>query len=193
MNHQNTETYLADKHLIDRVLKGDARAFEEIIRSTEGLVAQIVFKMVKNVEDRRDVAQDIYVKAYRGLPGFRYQSKLSTWIARISYTTCVNYLEKKRLVLPDILPEDPGMDRELRQEPEALFFKKELSGILQAEMDKLPPVYRTLLVLFHQEGLHYEEITQITGLPEGTLKSYLFRARKALKEKLLLNYKKEEL
>jgi len=182
-----------DKILIDRVLRGDAGAFEEIIRSTEGLVAQIVFKMVKNIEDRRDVAQDIYVRVYRGLPGFRYQSKLSTWIARISYTTCLNYLEKKRLVLSDTFPEDPGMDREAGQEPETLIFKKQLSGILQAEMDKLPPVYRTVLVLFHQEGLHYEEIVQITGLPEGTLKSYLFRARKALKEKLLLNYKKEEL
>lgn len=193
MNHPNTETYLTDKILIDRVLRGDARAFEEIIRSTEGLVAQIVFKMVKNIEDRRDVAQDIYVRVYRGLPGFRYQSKLSTWIARVGYTTCLNYLEKKRLVLPDVFPEGPGTDGEFRQEPDVQIFKKDLSGILQAEMDKLPPIYRTLLVLFHQEELHYEEIAQITGLPEGTLKSYLFRARKALKEKLLLKYKKEEL
>lgn len=78
-------------------------------------------------------------------------------------------------------------------ESESLIFQKELSGILQEEIKRLPVIYQTLVTLFHQESLSYQELTQITGLPEGTVKSHLFRARKMLKENLLLKYKKEAL
>ena len=71
--------------------------------------------------------------------------------------------------------------------------KKELTFILKSEIENLPPVYKTLITLYHNEELSYEEIKEITGLPEGTLKSYLFRARKTLKENLLAKYKKEDL
>jgi RNA polymerase sigma-70 factor (ECF subfamily) len=76
---------------------------------------------------------------------------------------------------------------------DTFIFQKDLSEILQAEIEKLDPIYKTLITLFHNEELSYDEIAQITDLPEGTIKSYLFRARKALKKSLLMNYKKEEL
>ena len=71
--------------------------------------------------------------------------------------------------------------------------QKEISVILNEEIEKLPPVYKTLIALFHQEELSYEEVGQVTGLPSGTVKSYLFRARRILKNNLLVNYKKEDL
>jgi RNA polymerase sigma-70 factor (ECF subfamily) len=77
-------------------------------------------------------------------------------------------------------------------EVETRLIRKELNNILEKEIDKLPPVYRTLLSLYREE-LSNEEMVQITGLPEGTIKSYLFRARKTLKENILTNYKKEDL
>ena len=89
-----------DKHLVDRVLRGDTRAFGTIIKNTEGLVAQIVFKMIPVVEDRKDLAQDIYLKIFHNLAGFKFQSKLSTWIAQITYNACLSWIEKKKLVLP---------------------------------------------------------------------------------------------
>ncbi len=85
------------------------------------------------------------------------------------------------------------MSGPLVSETELSLQRKELSAILQKEMDLLPPVYGTLLHLFYREELRLEEIIDITGLPEGTVKNYLFRARKLLKERLLSNYKKEEL
>jgi RNA polymerase sigma-70 factor (ECF subfamily) len=78
-------------------------------------------------------------------------------------------------------------------ESEVLFSKKELETILATAIEKLSPVHKTLITLYHQEELTYIEIAQITGLPEGTVKSYLFRARKQLKDNLLNQYKKEEL
>ncbi|MBS1915260.1 MAG: sigma-70 family RNA polymerase sigma factor [Bacteroidetes bacterium] len=196
-----TENSLTDQQLVNKVLHGDTASFSIIIKNTEALTAQIVFKMINNSEDRRDIAQDIYLKAYAKLSGFRFQSKLSTWIAQIAYNTCLNYLQKKKLVFPDNKYPDKN-DEEflevistnpLHDEVENEISKKELTGILRTEIENLPPIQKTLITLYHNEELSYEEIARVTELPEGTVKSYLFRARKALKENLLKQYKKEEL
>jgi RNA polymerase sigma factor (sigma-70 family) len=194
---------LTDQYLVEKVLRGDTNAFGQVIKNTEGLVARIIFKMINNIEDRKDLAQDIYVKAFKNLASFKFQSKLSTWIGQITYNTCINFLEKKKLVLIDTIYEenDPGDEalenlssaRVIHNEAENFIFQKELSKILQAGIEKLSPVFKTLITLFHNEELSYAEIYEITQLPEGTVKNYLFRARKALKENLLINYKKEEL
>jgi RNA polymerase sigma factor (sigma-70 family) len=187
-----------DRQLVDPVLGGDTPAFGEIISMTEGLVAQIVCKLISNEEDRKDIVQDIYLKVFHHLKGFRFQSKLSTWVAQIAYNTCSSQLQKRRLLL-HVLPdfdmdgEGPGSGRQhtvrAAEETDGFILKKELAGILQAEIGRLPPLYQTLVSLYHQEELTYQELAQITGLPEGTVKSYLFRARKMLKEKLLSKYK----
>ena len=198
----NKTDTLTDRQLVEKVLTGDTSAFATIIKNTEVLVAQIVFKMVDNIEDRKDLAQDIYLKAYKSLPGFRFGSKLSTWIAQVSYNTCLDYLRKKKLVLQDTVHDDgdedlPGINNkyslELNVGADKDIFRKELSGILKTEIDRLPVIYKTLITLYHNEEMSYDEIAQITQLPEGTLKNYLFRARKALKNSLLQHYKKEDL
>ena len=112
MDKEN-ENKLTDQLLIKQVLNGDVNAFGIIIKNTERLVGQIVFKMISDYEDRKDVAQDIYVKAYKGLSSFKIQSKLSTWIAQISYNTCLNYLEKKKLNYLTIPHETVETDEEV--------------------------------------------------------------------------------
>jgi len=197
-----TGNSLTDQFLVEKVLRGNSNVFGEIIKTTGGLVAQIVFKMINNPEDRKDISQDIYLKAFHYLENFKFQSKLSTWIGQIAYNTCLNYLEKKKLVLSGDLFESnemeeqtaaPGRAGSTRSETETSIFKKQLSGILQSEIEMLSPLYKTLITLYHHEELSYAEIGEITGLPEGTVKNYLFRARKALKENLLSIYKREEL
>lgn len=201
MNDIN-ENNRADHILVDKVLSGDTNAFSIIISNTERLVAQIVFKMIPNSEDKKDIAQDIYLKTFHKLGTFKFQSKLSTWVGQIAYNTCLNYLEKKKLVLISNFNSDNETDDEILYNPkieseyydtERIFFKNELAQILKIETDKLPPLYKTLITLYHNEELSYAEIAQITELPEGTLKNYLFRARKTLRDNLLKNYKKEEL
>lgn len=203
MNNQN-ENNLTDRILVENVLHGDTNAFKVIIKNTEGLVTQIIFKMIPGAEDRKDMAQDIYLKAFQKLGSFKFQSKLSTWIAQIAYNTCINHLEKKKLLLIENNDEDSEPDNEaveilnkkmnpLNSETEKIIFKKELSAILKKEIDKLSPVYRTLITLYHNEELNYSEIAAITELPEGTVKNYLFRARKTLRNNLLLTYKNEVL
>jgi RNA polymerase sigma-70 factor (ECF subfamily) len=192
----------SDHAVVRKVLGGDTNAFRAVIKNTEGLVGQIVYKMIRNPSDRKDIAQDVYLKAFHKLSSFQFQAKLSTWIGQIAYNTCLAYLEKKKLVLIESATEE-GTDEILEKlqgnadpftsETENTIFKQELSGILQAETDKLPPIYKTLITLYHNEELSYAEISDITQLPEGTVKSYLSRARKLLKDNLLLTYTKEAL
>ncbi len=193
---------LPDQLLVESILDGNVDAFGEIIRNTEGLVTQIVCRMIRSVEDRKDISQDIYLKAFNSLRSFRFQSKLSTWIGQIAYNTCLNYLERKKLILRGNFFDDAD-ERSFKQtsdvpnssmaETDVMVFRKEISGIIRSAIDALTPVYQTIIVLYHQEELSYEEIGQIMRLPGGTVKSYLFRARKALRENLLSQYKREDL
>jgi RNA polymerase sigma-70 factor (ECF subfamily) len=176
-------------------------AFGHLVRSTEALVARIVFPLIPDEEARLDVAQDVYLKVFQHLKGFKFESKLSTWVGRVAYNTCLSRLQKKQLPVSgpaagwegDV---EKGGDRDIfraTDETDRLVLQKELHRLLQTEIGRLAPVYQTLIGLFHQEELSYQEIGRITGLPEGTVKSYLFRARKQLKETMLANYKKETL
>jgi RNA polymerase sigma-70 factor (ECF subfamily) len=203
--NNTTGNNLSDKHLVDKVMSGDTYAFGSVIKLTERLVAGIVFKMISNPEERKDIAQDIYLKAFKNISGFRFHAKLSTWIGQISYNTCLDHLRKKKLILPGNLHEESNGEDNVRDriesgsrtlpgiETDTFVLQKDLSAILKKEIEKLSPVYKTLITLFHQEELSYEEIEKITGLPAGTVKSYLFRARKLLKNSLLINYNREEL
>jgi RNA polymerase sigma-70 factor (ECF subfamily) len=170
-------THPKDKQLVDRVLHGDTRAFDIIIKNTENLVAQIVFKMVPVAEDRKDLAQDIYLKTFHNLGGFKYQSKLSTWIARIAYNTCLSWIEKKKPVLPGNLHEEEAWRNHTTEgrhhysavssESEGQIFQKEVKDILRKEIDKLPLIYQTLITLFHHESMSYEELTRSQVCPKG--------------------------
>jgi RNA polymerase sigma factor (sigma-70 family) len=193
MNH-----HLEDKLLIERVLRGDSRAFGTLIRNTERLVAQIVMKMVPVVQDRRDLALEIYLRVHNQLPEFLFQCKLATWVARIAYTSCLSWIEKKEPLFGicfhhrhsdcgDFLCRGSGC----RNEVENRLNQKELAGIFIKEIHLLSPNGQTLLFLFHNERMNYEEIAQITGLPMGTVRSFLFRTRRTLKENLLMKCKKE--
>lgn len=194
-----------DQQLVAQVLGGNTAAFGQIVQRTEGLVTQMVFKMIRHPADRPDVAQDVYLKVFKNLAGFKFQAKLSTWVAQITYNTCLHYLEKKQLVLvdtaesaPDNATEEgrrapPQLGISTDYDPETALFGQDLAGILGTAIEQLPPLHRTLIALYHQQELSYEEIAQITSLPDGTVKNYLFRARKLLKQHLLATYQREDL
>jgi RNA polymerase sigma factor (sigma-70 family) len=195
------ENSLSDRQLIARVLNGHSGAFKIIVDNTKGLVAQIIFRMIDNVEERQDLAQEVYLKVYKGLENFKFNSKLSTWIAQITFNTCANHVEKRRSIrsieidkfemYDDVIKTKSSSDH--GNETENTIFSRQQAEIVNAEIDRLPPVYRTLIVLYHQEERTYDEIATIVSLPAGTVKSYLFRARKVLKDMILQKYKQDDL
>jgi RNA polymerase sigma factor (sigma-70 family) len=189
-----------DRKLIERILKGDRKAFQSLIESYQRLVSHVVFRMITGDEDRKEICQDVFMKVYEHLPSFQFNAKLSTWIAKIAYNTALNALQKKKTVLyfdgqaldNDSNPEDALTD-EQSESPDAILSRQEVSGFLLAAIESLPVQYRTILTLYHLDEMSYAEIEAITNLPEGTVKNYLFRARKLLKERLLETYQIEEL
>lgn len=196
-----------DRLLVHRVRAGERTAFGQLIRQHERLVSQIIYKLlVGDDADRQDVLQDVFLKVYTGLGTFHFQARLSTWIARIAYTTCLHALARRR---PEVFSRlhqfatepDAHCQQYLEQRvyspadegADVVLHRAEMRTVLTAAIDQLPPLLRTLLTLYHTEELSYEEIAQVTGLPLGTVKSYLFRARKLLRERLLTHYTKDEL
>lgn len=180
--------HLSDKTIVTNILNGNIQSFAIVVKNTEKLVAQIVRKMTNNEDDQKDLMQDIYLKAYQNLSSFQFKSKLSTWIANIAYNTTVNYLQKKKIPIMEI---EKTMENKFKvtENPELETIKTETVEILHAEVAKLPPLYKTLITLYHLEELPNKEISEITNLPEGTIKSYLYRARKILKDNIHYHYK----
>ncbi len=182
--------------LVKQILAGDQQTFRIFIETYQRLVAHIVFRMIPTTADREDLCQDIFLKAYQHLASFQFESKLSTWLGRIAYNTCINFLEKKRVQLwGDLSEENDSLDQFTGTEiaPDTFTEKSDISNRLLQEIEKLPLPYRTILTLYHLEEMSYLEIGEIMQLPEGTVKSYLFRARKKLKDILMAEYQQEAL
>ncbi len=184
------------KILVENVLAGDRVAFNTLIELHQRLVLHVVYRMVSNRSDVEDICQDVFIKVYQHLPTFKFGSKLSTWIAKIAFNTTLNFLEKKKAVLfDDFSPDAFGLDNISCDQsgPDENIVDGEAASILQDEINRLPVHYRTIITLYHLHELSYKEIGEIMELPEGTVKSYLFRARRLLKDKLTLKYQTEEL
>lgn len=189
------EAHFDEKNLVNRILDGQVDEFQRIIESYQKLVWHVVSRMVAK-SDCEDLCQDIFIKVYKNLRSFKFESKLSTWIGRIAYNCSVNHLQKKKPDLyEDVSPEGMTLDS-LESEsilPDMSADNQNIAEILREEISLLPSQYRTILTLFHLEEMTYNEISKITKLPDGTVKSHLFRARKMLKERLEMKYVKEDL
>lgn len=187
---------LTDQQLVKQILAGDKELFRQFVKRFERLVRHVVSKMMTNTHDCDDICQDVFVKIYINLARFRFDSKLSTWVGRISYNTCLNHLDKKRAtVMADYGTEDETVDSwsDPRVATELAAEGNDVAIKVASEIDQLPVIYGTILSLFHLQEMRYGEIAAILSMPEGTVKSYLFRARRMLRDRLSVKYAPEEL
>jgi len=144
---------------------------------------------MNNKEDAEDICQEVFVKVYNNLGGFSFQSRLSTWIARIAYNTSINYLKKHKGTETISHHADLESFHFTDDNPEKQLTKKDHAEYIHQLINQMPVHYKTVITLYHLNEFSYQEIEDITGIPEGTVKSYLFRARKLLKEKLQTHLK----
>ena len=180
-----------EKEVVTRVLKGDMRAFELLVKQYERLVFHVTSRLIKDEDDIADICQEVFIKIHKGLFRFNFQSKLSTWVAQVTYFTAINYLKKYKNKQVDSYPDDIENYHFTNDNPEQLLTKKEVANYVEQLILQLPETYRTVITLYHLNEFSLEEIGEITGMPEGTIKSYLFRARKLLKEKVEVYLKKD--
>lgn len=175
-----------DQALASYVAQGNKHAFELLIRKHQRLVTHMVGRLVNNSEDLEEICQDVFLKVYEKISEFNFQSKLSTWIATIAYRQAINHLRKKKIAIADLPEDDKFAERFIStdENPGEAMEENEMDSIVMTMIDKLPPQYKVVLTLYHLEDMNYAEIGEATGMPEGTVKNYLFRARQLLKEKV---------
>ncbi|MFP4093915.1 MAG: RNA polymerase sigma factor [Cyclobacteriaceae bacterium] len=182
-----------DQNLIDRIKRGEQQAFTEFVSKHQKLVFHIVSRLIDRPEDREDLCQEVFIKVFRKIHEFRFESKLSTWVASIAYRMSVNDLKKHKKYQETDL-EKVALVHENHELPADRYIdRQQLHRHIHQMIQQLPLHYRSILTLYHLEEMPYHEIAQVSGKPEGTVKNYLFRARKLLKEMLEKHYIKEEL
>ena len=158
-------------------------AFTFLVNRYQKLVVHITGRLIQRQDELEDVCQEVFLKVYQNLGKYRNECKLSTWIATIAYNTSINYLRKFKK--GDMISLEEMLTMPVISDAKALDFERiDLHQYIRSQIELLPVQYRTVLTLFHLEEFSYQEIEQITGMPEGTVKSYLFRAKAILKEKL---------
>ncbi len=174
-----------DEHArVRAVLNRKAGAFEALVRDYQKLCWHIVFRMVRDPDDARDLCQETFLRVHRQLHQFRFECPLKSWIGRIAYSIALRHLERRRAT-PVTYLDDAGETATLADESfdlEAASGDEQLSARLREGVDALPPVPRTLVTLYHLEELSILDIATITGMSEGTIKSHLFRARASLRD-----------
>jgi len=172
-----------ETELICQVQNGNSNAFRYLVSRYQNLVVHITGRIIRNQEDLEDVCQEVFIKVFRHINRFKGESKLSTWIASIAYNTSLDYLKKYRKNELNFTDDFKQSDQAGPESPHGLE-KKDLHRYMREQIGLLPLQYRTVITLYHLEEFNYKEIEDITGMPEGTVKSYLHRARQLLKDKL---------
>jgi RNA polymerase sigma factor (sigma-70 family) len=175
---------MTDQVLVSRVLEGDGSAFKKLIQQHQRLVSFMVGKLVRNMEEHEEICQDVFIKVYEKLGDFNFESKLSTWIGTIAYRHAINSVRKSKQIMVSLPEEAASPHFADHNSPESIVSDQDTERLIGDLIERLPPQYRIVITLYHVEGMHYDEIANITGMPEGTVKNYLFRARTLLKEKL---------
>jgi RNA polymerase sigma-70 factor (ECF subfamily) len=165
-----------DKQLVAKVLSGDDGALRILIGKYERLVAHMVARVIYDDLDREELCQDVFIKVYEKLNTFHFDSKLSTWIATIAFRMAVNFAKKKKLDQVDFDSIEFQIPDETRS-----YEAEDLSKFVVTLVNQLPTSYKLVLTLFYLEGFSYPEIMEVTGMPEGTVKNYLHRAKSKLK------------
>ena len=175
-----------EKQLVQQVLNKNESAIRLLISKYERLVIHMVARVIESDMDREELCQDVFVKVIDKIHTFHFDSKLSTWIATIAYRSAVNFAKKKKVDQVDLeeVVFKVGDDFDMTE-------KADTNKFIHALVDQLPVNYKTVLTLFYLDGFTYPEIVEVTGMPEGTVKNYIHRARLKLKKLVEEQAKKE--
>jgi RNA polymerase sigma-70 factor (ECF subfamily) len=180
-----------DRELVLRCLKNDQAAFERLLEKYRRPVYGIVRRMVRTDEDAQDLAQEAFIRAFKNLKQFDPDRRFSSWLFRIANNLCIDHYRRRKLSTVPMVRSPDGESEETWEfpddspDPAQAFSDRERSRRLLAAVESLPPTYRAVILLRHQQGLAYEEIAESLDVPLGTIKARIHRAHRLLKEKLV--------
>jgi len=179
-----------DTDLVAGAVVGAEGSFEELVRRYQRPISAYVYRMVGNYESALDLTQEIFIKVYNSLRRYRSEFKFSTWIYKIAHNSAVDHLRRSATREQSLISGSEGDHFELpiesgRLTPEQESEQKERRSEIESVVRKLPSNYRELVILRHSQDLTYEEIVEVTGLPLGTVKNRLFRAREMMRQQFV--------
>ena len=186
-------TGLGDNEIISKVLKGEQNAYAELVNRYQAYVFTLILRMIKSREDAEEVAQDVFIKAYRSLADFRGESKFTTWLYTIANTTSITFLRKKKL---DVHSLDNEKVFEVADSKDSgfranLVEQKSRVNMVNEAIAMLSPDDAEIITLFYKAEQNLEEIARILRLETNTVKVRLHRARTRLKDKMEKNFSEE--
>jgi RNA polymerase sigma-70 factor (ECF subfamily) len=175
-----------DQDLVANAVTGADSSFEELVRRYQRPISAYVYRMVGDYEAALDLTQEIFIKVYGSLRRYRAEFKFSTWIYKIAHNSAVDHLRRNSNREHSIINGAEGDQYELPLEsghpsPEQESERRERRSEIESVVRTLPGAYRELIILRHSQDLTYEEIVEVTGLPLGTVKNRLFRAREMMR------------
>ncbi|MBN1144726.1 MAG: RNA polymerase sigma factor [Bacteroidales bacterium] len=176
-----------DKTLIRRIAEGDQHAVRLLVENNRNLVWHIIVSLVGNSSDGEDLFQEVFLRVFKGIRQFRSDSRLSTWIGSIAHHVCVDYLRKKKREMI-VQSYDTDVKQIINISTGArgnITEKEDLKKIILAAIARLPRDFRTVITLYHLDECSYRDIAEITGMPDGTVRSYISRGRHLLREILV--------
>jgi RNA polymerase sigma-70 factor, ECF subfamily len=180
----------ADRDLVTRAVAGREDAFEELVRRYQRPIAAYVYRMVGDYEAALDLTQEVFIKVYNSLRRYRSEFKFSTWIYKIAHNSAVDHLRRYSNRAQALTNEFEGEQYELplesrRLSPEQESERTERRAEIEQVVRGLPVAYRELVLLRHSHDMSYDEIAEVTGLPLGTVKNRLFRARETMRQQFI--------
>jgi len=174
----------SDAELVVRARQGDEVAFEQLVRRYQRYVFNVAYRVLGDYADAEDMAQEAFVRAWRGLSGFQGQARFTTWLYRIVHNLCLNRLPRLRQELLQTEPLEEVLASPAPSLPDH-YETQEQVAFLHTELARLPEKYRLVLTLRYLQHLSYDEIAVALNVPMGTVKTHIHRARRLLMERSL--------
>ncbi len=182
---------MTDEEIIEKVKKGDIEVYSYLVQKYKNVIFGLIYKYTNDYNETQDLAQEVFIKMYKQINNFKFQSKLSTWLYRIATNICIDWDRRRNknvkiLHLDEVITIDNTIDLE-----DKIIFKEQQEKV-RAIVGSLEDKYKLLIVMYHFHNLKYKEISDILQIPQRTVETRLYRARALIKKQFKIVYDRGE-
>lgn len=183
---------MKDEELIELILKGKTELYAELVGRYQNKVFSTAYSYTRDYEEAKDLAQEVFIKVYNNLTGFQNKSQFSTYLYRVAVNRCIDWTRKKRpnAVSAVFCQDDENVSiydfiADYDSNPEEILLRQENAYLIRQEINKLPEIYKTVMIMFYFQDFCPQEIADILKVPRKTIDTRLFRARNLIKKRLV--------
>lgn len=177
---------MTDEYVVQKILDGNTHIFSVIVDKYKDKIFSMVYRFTNDYNEAQDLSQEVFIQVFKNIHLFNEKSKFSTWIYRVSYNLCIDWSRKNKKRLKQMFSSEEYLKEPVdeRHDVERNYIEKQRQLVLRKCINNLSEKYRTALILFHYQGLSYEEIAEILKMPVKTVETRLYRGRNLLKKSL---------